>query len=153
MGQEIERKYLVHAVPADLDRWPRYDIRQGYLAISDDVEVRLRSKGRNRFLTVKSLGDLVRAEHEIEISDEQLAALWPATDGRRLSKTRYEIEWRGRLLELDVYHDGLAGLVTVEVELAGADEELPLPPWVGPEITTDSRYKNRNLAVVGLPES
>ena len=46
--------------------------------------------------------------------------LWPATEGKRLFKTRYEIPFGDRVVEIDVYHDRHEGLVVAEVEF---DEE------------------------------
>ena len=55
-GVEIERKFLVERPPPDLDVHPYAEIEQGYLAITDDVEVRLRRYGNESVLTVKSSG-------------------------------------------------------------------------------------------------
>ena len=66
-GIEIERKFLVEQLPDDLDAYPHREIEQGYLAITDDVEVRVRRYGDEAFLTIKSSGDESRVEEEIEI--------------------------------------------------------------------------------------
>ena len=66
-GIEIERKFLVEQLPDELDSFPSREIEQGYLAITDDVEVRVRRYGEESFLTVKSSGDESRVEEEIEI--------------------------------------------------------------------------------------
>ena len=116
-GIEIERKFLVERLPDGLDAQPSGEIEQGYLAITDDVEVRLRRYGEETFLTVKSSGDGSRIEEEIEIEARRFAALWPLTDGRRLEKRRYAIPYGdGLTIELDVYHGRLSGLLTAEVE-------------------------------------
>jgi len=84
--QEIERKWLVRAVPR-LREFKREQIIQGYLAISSDgTEVRIRRKGDNYFETVKSRGTLARNEIEVKISRHQFRQLWPATRGKRLKK-------------------------------------------------------------------
>lgn len=49
---------------------------------------------------------------------------------------------------VDRFRDGLNGLVLAEVEVDG-DEELPLPAWVGREVTRDDRYSGGELARVG----
>ena len=153
-GVEIERKFLVEQLPDGLDGHPSREIEQGYLAITDDLEVRLRRYGDQSFLTVKSSGNESRIEEEIEIDEGRFAALWPLTDGRRIQKRRYRIPFGdGLTIELDVYHDRLDGLLTAEVEfnsLADATAFVP-PGWLGPEVTDDRRYKNKRLATEGLP--
>jgi adenylate cyclase len=153
-GVEIERKFLVEQLPDGLDGHRSREIEQGYLAITDEIEVRLRRYGNQSFLTVKSSGNESRIEEEIEIGEDRFAALWPLTDDRRIQKRRYAIPIDGGLtIELDVYHGRLAGLLTAEVEFASpADaERFPPPPWLGREVTDDPRYKNKRLATEGLP--
>ena len=154
---EVERKFLVWEVPPDLDRHPASAIHQGYLAIdSDGSEVRLRRRADRTYLTGKRGHGLVRREAEVEISDAQFRALWPLTEGRRIEKTRYEISAGQHLvIELDVYGGGLEGLVVAEVEFptrAQADA-FDAPPWFGPDVTDDERYKNQRLATAGLPST
>lgn len=153
-GVEIERKFLVEHLPDGLDAHPSRDIEQGYLAITDDVEVRLRRYGDQSFVTVKSSGNESRIEEEIEIDERRFGALWPLTDGRRIQKRRYAIPIGDDLtIELDVYHGRLSGLVTAEVEFSSlADATAFVPPgWLGREVTDDARYKNKRLATDGLP--
>ena len=152
--QEIERKWLVRDLPS-LQELPREQIIQGYLAISSDgTEVRIRRKGEKFFQTVKSQGGLARDEVEVEISQDQFRALWPATEGRRLEKTRYALEWSGYQLEIDVYQGSLAELVVVELEFESAEESKRFSPpaWFGEEVTEDKRYKNSSLALNGRLE-
>ncbi len=152
---EIERKFLVTELPADWRSWPQERISQGYLAITDVVEVRLRRRGDRCFQTIKSIGGLVRQELEIELTAEQLTTLWPATEGCRLEKIRYRAQWHGLSLDVDLYEGGHKGLRTVEIEFpsVAASRELVPPPWFGAEITDDQRFKNCNLARTGrIPE-
>src|SRR6266487_3969808 len=52
---ETERKYLVTEVPKDLDAWPREDVAQGYIALTEDgTEVRVRRMGAKYYETVKT---------------------------------------------------------------------------------------------------
>jgi CYTH domain-containing protein len=153
-GIEIERKFLVEQIPDDLGAHPSREIDQGYLAITDDVEVRVRRYGDHSFLTVKSSGNESRVEEEIEIDRRRFGALWPLTEDRRIQKRRYAIPIGGGLtIEVDVYHGRLSGLVTAEVEftsVANANAFVP-PGWLGREVTDDSRYKNKRLATNGMP--
>jgi CYTH domain-containing protein len=155
-GVEIERKFLVERVPNDLDAHPSAQIDQGYLAITDDgLEVRLRRYGDQSFLTIKSGGGEVRLEEEIEIDERRFRSLWPLTEGRRISKRRYVLPSdSGAGIELDVYGGALNGLLTAEVEFdsAAAAAAFTPPPWLGRDITDEPRYKNRRLALDGLPD-
>ncbi len=153
---EIERKFLAISIPDDLGAHRSRPIIQGYLAIgTDGSEVRVRRAGEDRFfLTAKSGRGLARSEAEIELSAAQFAALWPATAGRRVEKTRHEIPVDDELvIELDVYSGTLDGLRVAEVEfpdLEAAARFTP-PAWLGREVTEDDAYKNRRLAVDGMP--
>ena len=154
-NREIERKFLVHTIPDNLVRYPNNRIVQGYLAVADDgTEVRLRRRAEEFYLTQKSGGTLSREEWQTELSQRQFEALWPATNGRRVEKVRYEINHGDFKIELDVYGDKLVGLATAEVEFASENEceRFTPPAWIGREVTDDSRYKNKNLALHGLPE-
>lgn len=158
-GFELERKWLVEDAPARVLDQPSQRIDQGYLAIGQDgSEVRLRRRDQSHFLTVKSGGALVRRELEVELEAEQFTALWPATEGRRIEKTRrvIPVEMPGSeelLIELDEYAGELAGLVVAEVEFP--DEEtarsFTAPDWFGAEVTDREDYKNRRLALSGRP--
>jgi adenylate cyclase len=152
---EIERKFVVAEPPGDLDRRPSTAIEQGYLAIADDgTEVRVRRRAGAATLTVKSGSSRTRVEEELEIEPERFERLWPLTEGRRIEKTRYEIDADGGLtIELDVYAGALEGLVVAEVEFASEDDAdaFSPPSWMEREVTDDARYKNQRLACDGLP--
>jgi adenylate cyclase len=149
MHREIERKFLVRTLPGDLATRPCSDISQGYLVSMDDgLQVRLRKKDEQYSLTYKrGLGN-VREEREVELTAEQFATLWPATEDKRLIKTRYEIPFGNRIVEIDVYGGRHEGLVVAEVEFD--DEEsaknFQPPDWLGDDVTGDPRYSNQLLA-------
>ncbi len=152
---EIERKFLLAELPGNLLAHRSRAITQGYLAIgADGSEVRVRRAGERLLLTAKRGGGLVRAEAEVELSAEQFERLWPATEGRRVEKTRYEIPAAdGLVIELDVYAGALSGLLVAEVEFpdTAAAARFAVPSWFGRELTDDDAYKNRRLAVDGIP--
>jgi CYTH domain-containing protein len=111
-------------------------------------------KPRRTELTIKSGGGRVRVEEEFEIDERRSASLWPLSEGRRVSKTRYRLPGGGGLtIEVDVYTGDLSGLVTAEVEFSSeaASDEFEPPEWFGRELTEDHRYSNRSLAVDGRP--
>ncbi|WP_037307257.1 CYTH domain-containing protein [Ruegeria halocynthiae] len=154
MSTEIERKFLVADIP-DLDKTEKAVVRQGYLTAPDDsTELRLRQKNDRFYLTLKGRGTLVRVEREAEISAEQFETFWPETEGRRLEKERYTGRLvDGRIFELDVFLGALAPLRLVEVEFATEAEaqDYTPPDWFGADVTADKRYKNKMMAISGVP--
>ena len=157
-GVEIERKWLISgadALPAEVLAAPGAEIEQGYLTIGEDgAETRIRRKSGKCTLTVKSGRGLVRSEAEVVITDEQFQTLWPATEGARIQKARRTVRSDdGHTIEVDLYAGALDGLVVAEVEFDdpwGA-ESFVAPYWFGREVTSEDAYKNRSLAVSGVP--
>ena len=152
-GTEIERKFLVAEMP-DLAAAKAVEIRQGYVTRPEDsIEVRLRQKGENYFLTIKSGSGMVRGEHESEISRDTFETLWPAA-----SATVDKVRWTGSLddgsvFELDVFSGDLAPLVVVEVEfdtVEAAHAFVP-PAWFGRDVSGDKAYSNKVMAFRDRP--
>ncbi|MBA3273719.1 MAG: CYTH domain-containing protein [Chthoniobacterales bacterium] len=147
--REVERKFLVNALPDNLESYPHSRIEQGYLAIAPaGVQVRLRKASGARSLTYKRALGGSREEREIKLTQEQFDILWPATEGKRLTKTRYDIPLGKRVVEIDVYSGAHEGLIVAEVEFR--DEEsarsFQPPDWLGDDVTHDARYSNQLLA-------
>ena len=159
LPQEIERKFLVRTLPDGLDGYRHRAVVQGYLqGAADGTHVRLRRldgrQGAQYVLTVKQGRGLRRTEVEVELSEDQFAALWPLTAGRRVRKVRYYVPLDGATVELDVYQDQLDGLCTAEAEFEdeAAATAWPVPDWFGRDVTDDDRYGNVRLAVDGRPD-
>ena len=140
---ERERKFLVSNIPSLPDEGVA--LRQGYLAIDGSVSARVRDAGTEGCtLTVKAGRGGVRTELEWPLTRDEFEAAWQQTGGRRVHKTRYRLEYGEHLIELDVFHEELDGLVVAEVEF---DSEQSLdafqpPEWFGREVTEDERYTN-----------
>jgi adenylate cyclase len=152
---EIERKFLVRALPTADVLGAGELLRQGYLAEEGDAAVRIRITDRAATLTVKAGHGLSRTEVELPISREQADALWPHTKGRRIEKTRHRVDLGDGSLtaEVDVYAGDLAGLNTVEVEFddsARATAFVP-PDWFGVDVTDEAGWTNAALARNGRP--
>lgn len=146
MAQEIERKFRVKgdAVPRDV---PGLPIRQGFLSTVKERTVRVRRAGDAGYLTVKGVSTgAARREYEYEIpaaeADEILDHL---CERPLIEKTRYRLPHAGLTWEVDVFSGDNAGLVVAEVELQDETQTVPLPDWVGEEVTGDPRYFNANL--------
>ena len=151
---EIEKKFLIKSLPADLEKFFHFEIVQGYLAILEDTEIRLRKKADRYLETIKIGEGEVRTEIEIELKKEQFDSLWPATEDKRLEKTRYKIPCDNLTIDLDLYHGKLEGFVSAEVEFEkeGDSKKFSPPEWFGEDVTFDKRYKNQSLVIYGLPK-
>jgi adenylate cyclase len=149
---EVERKFVV-TEPPNLDGTEAEEIDQGYLAVGEDGEVRLRRKGERLLLTAKRGGGLSREEAELELDREAFEMLWPLTEGRRLHKRRHVLPHEGLEIEVDVYAGELDGLVTAEIEFGSEEKARAFEPpeWLGQEVTGDHRYLNETLATEGGP--
>jgi adenylate cyclase len=149
---EIERKFRVHDVPDGLDHGTR--LRQAYLAVDGDVEVRVRDSAGTFVLGVKGGRGLERTEVEREIDAATFDELWRLAEARRIDKIRYRVPTGGHTAEVDVYSGSLAGLVVAEVEFPSRQEaeEFSPPAWFGDELTGDPRWSNAGLASHGTPE-
>jgi CYTH domain-containing protein/CHAD domain-containing protein len=158
---ERERKWLVAGRPEHLTLHGGTLLRQGYLAIDGAVSVRVRdSGGEGCTLTVKAGRGTVRTELEWPIEREVFDQAWPATNGRRVSKTRFRLpvdasKAQSPVIELDVFAAALEGLMMAEVEFADdvSMAAFVAPKWFGREVSDDSRYTNASLAVDGLDPS
>jgi CYTH domain-containing protein len=151
---EVERKLLVDELPS-LDGWVSKRLEQGYLAVTDDAEVRIRRADRaDARLTVKSAPGLSRVEEELPLDAGAFERLWPLTEGRRLVKVRHtRQDAPGVVFELDVYEGSLSSLMTLEVEFADEDAARAWtpPPWAGRDVTGEKAYANQSLALRGRP--
>jgi CYTH domain-containing protein/CHAD domain-containing protein len=154
MAHEIERKFLLGKLPSLAEATESIRIQQGYLAIDERAEVRVRRAGNETLLAVKAGHGEMREEVEINVGERQYEALWPLTEGRRLLKTRHLIPLEGGLqVELDVFEGSLEGLAVAEIEFADVRQsrEFEPPAWLGEEVTCDQRYSGQSLAVAGAP--
>lgn len=146
MPIEIERKFLVKDT-GFLAGLAGTRIAQGYLADDGHLSVRVRLHGEAGLLTVKAGRDLLaRTEYEYAIPADDARAMLASLCRRPLiDKTRYVIGFDDDQWEVDVFHGDNAGLVVAEVELPSADAPFARPPWLGEEVTGDTRYLNVSL--------
>lgn len=147
MAKEIERKFKVAN-----DAWrpaPRsVHCRQGIIASRPGLAVRVRvMDGKGTLNIKKSLTPAVREEFEFPIPlDEAEEILSRLCEGHIVEKTRHYVDYEGLTWEIDVFEDLNEGLIIAEIELETENQEVPLPPWAGDEVTDDPRYFNANLA-------
>jgi CYTH domain-containing protein len=150
---EIERKFLLTELPADVAGSPATRLRQGYLSIGEHDEVRIRDAGGGFTLTAKSGAGMQREESETALTAPQFEALWPSTEGRRIEKCRHILAEGDLVYEVDVFEGALEGLVLAEVEFhtLQAARAFEPPRWFGAEVTYDIGYSNASLALHGVP--
>jgi CYTH domain-containing protein len=147
---EIERKYLLRAVPRGRAPAVRR-IDQGWLPgqrVLERVRRVYDKDGTRYYRTVKLGQGLVRTEIEEEIDAALFRRLWRLTRGRRVSKRRYQFSDGEQTWEVDRFIG--RDLVLAEIELPAASTEVTLPAWLARyvirEVTGDPRYVNVNLA-------
>ena len=73
VGREVERKFLVNELPVGWKRRSSVSIVQGYLPImNNDLQIRLRRKEEESFITIKAGHGCNRLEQEIRSSGRRL---------------------------------------------------------------------------------
>ena len=128
--------------------WPKGEwLKQGYLSVERERTVRVRIKGEQAWLTLKSnISNVSRHEFEypVPLADAEtiLAAMCPMV----VEKKRHRIPLNGHIWEIDEFFGDNAGLVLAEVELGSEDEAYVRPDWLGEEVTEDPRYTNSHLS-------
>ena len=144
---EIERKYLIHNLPVNLDQYECRQIEQGYL--NTDPVVRIRKSDDKYTLTYKGSGLMCREEYNLPLNADAFAHLKEKIDGILIQKKRYLIPLTEKLtIELDVFEGELAPLRLAEVEFEtkkDAEDFVP-PSWFGEDVTFSSKYHNSTLS-------
>jgi adenylate cyclase len=157
--REIERKYLLRALPAVAAAAPAVEIDQGYLP-GERILERIRRIRRveggvpvdveqaRYFRTVKLGSGVERLEFEEETTEVFFLTVWPLTRGRRVQKRRYTVASGRYEWEIDEFID--RPLVLAELELEHAQQPVNPPLWLVPlierEVTDDAEYSNYRLA-------
>jgi CHAD domain-containing protein/CYTH domain-containing protein len=151
-GVEIERKYLLRALPKlkGIDAEVR-EIDQGYLP-GDRLAERVRRvktpSGTRWYRTIKMGSGVSRIEVEEETTEPVFRTLWSLTHGRRVKKRRFRVPHGDLVWEIDQFRG--QRLFLAEVELPAEDTPVEIPEWLHPvlvrEVTGDPAYVNLNLA-------
>lgn len=150
-GLEIERKFLVKKGGAfRRAAFSSSRIRQGYIRCPD-ATVRIRIRDQKAYLTIKGKavdGGLSRYEFEKEISVDEASHLLQLCRGGLIDKRRYLVKSGKHTFEVDEFYGDNEGLVMAEVELADANEPYEKPDFIGPEVTGDARFYNKNMLLM-----
>lgn len=152
-GREIERKYLLRALPAGIDSRLSAEIDQGYLP-GDRIRERIRrirdaSGGSPRYVrTIKAGAGIERLEFEEDTTEAFFNTVWPLTEGRRVRKRRYRARLAGADWEIDEFLDRTLALA--EIELTRADQPVEIPAAIAAvlvrEVTDEPSFTNYQLA-------
>ena len=147
MAMEIERKFLIRALPEDLSAYPHAEVEQAYLSV--DPVVRVRKDGDEYYLTYKGSGMMAREEYNLPLTENAYRHLLEKKDGKVIRKTRYRIPLPPYTVELDVFHEAMDGLVLAEIEFPTVEEALAfeMPDWFLKDVTNDRRYHNSVMAL------
>lgn len=148
---EIERKYLLSALPPRVAGCPSVVIDQGYVPgakIRERVR-RMRDGDGERYVRTVKLGKgMARQEFEEEASREIFDALWSVTAGKRLRKRRYYVPEGDLTWEVDEFLD--RELVLAELEIPSEEFQVDIPDWLRPfivrDVTEEKGFGNFSLA-------
>ncbi len=154
MTLEIEHKYLLKDDSYKKFVTKSFRICQGYLSTDKYRTVRVRIFGEEAFITIKGVntGD-TRPEFEYKIPVPDATYMLENMCSQSLiSKVRNIIEFGGNTWEIDEFGGNLQGLVVAEIEIPSSDYKYDIPPFVGKDVTNDSRYYNSNLIRFGIPK-
>lgn len=144
---EIERKFLITKLPADLASYPCCKIEQAYLCT--EPVIRIRRRDDNYILTCKGKGFLAREEYEMPLPKDSYEHLLKKADGNIIKKTRYFIPYEnGLTIELDHFASPMTDLYLAEVEFSSEEEANAFVPpvWFSEDVTYDERYHNSYMS-------
>lgn len=150
MAKEIERKFLVtNDTYKTLACECRY-IKQGYVSTDKDAIVRIRIIDNKSFITIKTATiGITRNEWEYPIPpDDACEILENVSQGCVIEKNRYYVNHCGYMWEIDEFLGVHKGLVVAEIELRAEDESVPLPSFIGEEVTGIPAYYNSSLVLI-----
>lgn len=148
---EIERKFLIKELPADLESYDKQRISQGY--INTNPVVRIRRSNDEYYLTYKGKGHMVREEYNLPLTAEAFEHMLPKIDGILIDKIRYLIPLDEKhTAELDIFQGTLTPLRLVEVEFDSVEDANAFvpPAWFGDDVTSNRQYHNSYISQNGF---
>jgi CYTH domain-containing protein len=153
-----ERKFLVHIddLPWDKIReGTTRDIVQSYISFVPEIRLRNTNGSDFQFSLRTPIDDelVSRQIVEFRITEDEYNELFQKISGLIIHKTRYQFEYNGIDVRVDVFLRDLRGLVFAEVNFDSVEEANSFvpPAWFGEDVTTDERYRNAMLSRDGLP--
>ena len=143
---EIERKFTIKTLPANLESYPHAQITQAYLCT--EPVMRIRRQDDEYIFTYKGNGVMVREEYNLPLTKEAYEHLKGKIDGRLITKKRYMIPFEKYTIELDIFEGDLAPLTLAEVEFTSEEEAnaFVAPDWFAEDVTFSKLYHNSFLS-------
>lgn len=128
-----------------IDAKKEFSMKNAFI-FGTNYTVRVRTANDKAYLTIKNSGSgLTRFEFEIEFPYKEVLYVMKNKDLPLIEKIRYNVKYKGKIFEVDVFEGKNKGLVVAEVELDSEDEEVKLPDWIIKEVTDDKKYINACL--------
>ena len=150
MGMEIERKFKIKELPADLDGYDHQIIEQAYLTVEPAIRVRLEDD--RYYMTYKGVsGDNTALSHEeynLPLTKEAYETLRSKADGVVIRKKRVLIPYGQYTIELDIFDEPFSDLIIAEVEFPSVEEanDFTPPEWFEEDVTGRKEYSNAHLS-------
>ncbi len=143
MQDEFELTYLVKEVPAGVFTSPNKEILDIYIPVTADHAIlRIRKSGDTYEITKKVPAHSTDSSHQIEntipLTEAEFGDL-SQLPGKRVRKLRYYYHEAGTEYEIDVFQDGLTGLVLADVEFSSNEDKAKFvpPTWVLADVTQE----------------
>jgi CYTH domain-containing protein len=103
----------------------------------------VRLEDERAWLSVKGeRSGIARPEFEYPVPQVDAEAMLKLVcDACLIRKTRHDAAYARVTWEIDEYEGVVSGTILAEVELDREDQVLTLQPWIGREVTGDSRFR------------
>ena len=154
MGMEIERKFKVKELPADLDGYDFHIIEQAYL--TTEPTIRVRREDDRFYMTYKGIGgkntSLAHEEYNLPLTEEAYNTLSSKADGNIIRKKRILIPYGRHMIELDIFAAPFEPMTIAEVEFGSIEDanDFVPPDWFGEDVTGQKEYTNAYLSRMSI---
>lgn len=143
---ELEKTYLARFLPVGLKKSPSKEIIDIYIPKKAEHPVlRLRKRGDKYEITkkqpVQGTDSSEQYEHTIILTKDEFTAL-EKVSGKKVRKIRYYYNHNGVQAEVDVFQDGLRGLVLVDFEFKEVADKnnFAMPDFCLVDVTQDKYF-------------
>lgn len=143
MEIELERTFLLKKFPVDLGTLRSVEVFDIYIPKSaSHSHLRIRKKGDKFEITkkhpVEGKDSSHLSEETIPLTEKEFTE-FTQLEGRRVRKIRYYYQFGANTAEIDVFQDGLEGLILVDFEFKTSEEEsdFMMPDFCLAEVTQE----------------
>lgn len=154
-ARKSERIFLVQEPLPNLKGITKSLVKLACVSHDRAREVWVRQEGRRHEICVITQPRGGESSESSPISPATFEALWKVAHVHRVEVTRRQLVHGDASIELDVFHENLAPLVTARIrfETAGSAQRFRKPAFLGREIKTPGFDSLRHIALHGLPAS